>query len=162
MKKFLCVFLALFTLTLTGCGGKEVYRGDGYEFSYNAKKWELGFEDEDDIFFNYKGFAFTNFNVFRYTTKESVSLNERLERSKEFCETNDYTWVSGEILSNGGMEWGREEYQMESQGFVIKYVDFFTYSGMYTYSIFFSSDADNFDECIKDFEEVFYSFKITK
>ena len=162
MKKFLCVFLALFTLTLAGCGGKEVYRGKGYEFSYNAKKWELDFEDEDGfVIFNSKVSDKAIFSAYRYTLEENVSLSERLESSKEVCEENGYIWDSGEILNIKGREWSREEYQAQIGESKLKYVNLFTDNGTYADVINFTSDIDSV-ECIKEFEEVFDSFKITE
>ena len=164
MKKFLCVFLALFALALTGCGGgKEVYSGEGYEFSYAPDKWELGFEDDDGmVSFKRKGFDEVSFGVYRYTPEENVSLNERLEHSKEICEANGYTWDSGEIIYIDGRECGKAEYQEEILGVVFKYVDFMYYDYPYAYAINFTSDIDSFDKCIKEFEEIFDSFKITE
>lgn len=165
MKKFLCIFFALLTLMLTGCGGvkKEVYSGEGYKFSYDPDKWYFTFKKSDSMaYFVRKEFDDVGFSVYRYTPEENVSLNERLERSKEICKTNDYIWDSGEILSNGGREWGRVEYRMEIGGDMFKYVDFLTDGGTYAYAVSFTSDADSFDSCIKEFEEIFDSFVITE
>lgn len=165
MKKFLCVFFALLTLALTGCGGvkKEIYSGEGYEFGYDPDKWEFIFKSDDGmVSFARKGFDEVSFGVYRYTPDESVSLSERLERSEELCEINGFIWDGGEILSNGGREWGRAEYRMEVGGDMFKYVDLLTDNGTYAYAVSFSSDADSFDECIKDFEEIFDSFVITE
>ena len=157
------MLLALFTLTLTGCiGGKEVYSGKGYEFSYNAQKWELDYEDDG-------GFAIFKSNVsdkvvfivYRYTLEENVSLAEQLESSKEICEKNGYVWDSGEILDIKGRKWSRAEYQAQIDESKLKYVNLFTDNGTYAYMISFTSDIDSV-ECIKEFEEVFDSFRITE
>lgn len=166
MKKLLCVFLALFTLTLTGCdGGKEIYSGAGYKFSYPPDKWELIYGSDGGlvVFFKSKDFDHTIFHVFRDASVENVSLSERLESSKEImCEMDSHTWDSGEILDIDGRQWSREEYQTNIDENKSKVVDFFTDNGKYTYAIGFSSDIDDFDKCIKEFEEVFDSFKITE
>lgn len=164
MKKILCVFLALLTATLTGCGGgKEVYSGEGYEFIYNAKKWELAFEDDDGmVSFKRKGFDDVSFGVYRYIPEEHISMNERYENSEEICETLGYIWDGGEIFDIDGREWGRAEWRNEIHGDMFKCINFLTDSGTYVYTVDLFSDADSFDKCIKDFEEVFYSFKITE
>lgn len=163
MKKFLCVFLAMFTLTLSACGGKAVYRGEGYSLSYDPDKWELSFEDDDGMAsFNRKGFDNVSFGVYRYIPEEHISMNDRLENSEEICETLGTIWDGGEILDIDGREWGRGEWREEIHGDMFKYVNFLTDSGTYVYAVGLNSDADSFDKCIKDFEEVFDSFVITE
>lgn len=162
MKKFLCVFLAMFTLVLTGCsGGKEVYSGEGFKFGYAPDKWELNYVTDTGLaIFKSKVSDKVIFSAYRYTLEENVSLSERLESSKEICETNGYIW-DGEILDINGREWFREEYQAQIGESKLKYVNLFTDNGTYAYVISFASDIDSF-ECIKEFEEVFDSFKITE
>lgn len=164
VKKFLCVFLALFTLTLTGCGGgKEVCGGEGYEFSYSPDKWETAFKASDGtVAFKRKGFDEVSFGVYRYIPEENVSLNERLEHSKEICEANGYIWDGGEITDIDGRECARAEYHEEINGVMYKYVNFICYDYPYAYAIDFTSDIDSYDKCIKEFEEIFDSFKITE
>lgn len=164
MKKLLCVFLALFTLVLTGCsGGKEVYSGEGFKFGYALDKWELNYVTDTGLaIFKSKVSDKVIFSAYRYTLEENVSLSERLESSKEICEKNGYIWDSGEILDINGREWFREEYQAQIGESKLKYVYLFTDNGTYAYVISFASDIDSFDKCIKEFEEVFDSFKITE
>lgn len=164
MKKFLCVFLALFTLTLTGCGGgKEVYSGEGYELSYDPDKWVLSAEADDGLVaFRHRGFHDVMFLVDRNVVEENVSPAEWLERDREICEKNGCIWGSGEILDIDGIEWCREEYQEQIFEVNYKRVDLFTDNGAYLYAIAFMSDIDSYDQCIKDFEEVFDSFEITE
>lgn len=163
MKKFLCVLLALFTLLLTGCGGKEVYSGEGYEFSYDTAKWELNFVSDNGMAAFKRNNEEVVFTVYRYSTEENVSLAERLESSKEIiCEMNGYTWDSGEILDIDGMEWFIEEYQAQIGENKLMFINYFTANGTYAYTISFISDIDSFDKCIKDFEDIFDSFEITE
>lgn len=160
MKKFLCVFLALITLMLTGCGsGKEVYSGEGYEFAYDSDKWELNFVSDDGMAdFKRKDFDDVCFAVERYDFEEQISLEDRLKLSEESCGVIGFIWDGGEILSIDGKEWCRAEYRHGSH----KFVTFSTYNGKYTYIIDFSSDDDNFDKCMKEFEKIFDSFKFTE
>lgn len=160
MKKLLCVFLAMLMLTLTGCNGKEVYRGEGYEFNYDRGKWELSWEDDDEVSFKRKGFDNVSFGVYRYIPEEHISPNERLENSEKICEAFGQIWDGGEIFDIDGREWGRAEYREEIHGDMFKYVNFLTDSGTYVYAVGLSSDADSYDKCIKEFEEIFDSFEI--
>ena len=164
MKKFLCVFLALFTLMLTGCGGvKEVYSGEGYELSYDSGKWNIAFEANDGtVCFTRNNFDEVSFGVDRYVPEEKVSLAERLEALKEICEAYGYIWDSGEVLNIDGMEWYRAEYQQELGENKFKYVIISTDNDIYVYTVTFTSDIDSFGKCIKEFEEIFDSFKITE
>lgn len=164
MKKLLCVFLALFTLMLTGCGGgKEVYSGEGYEFAYDPDKWELNFVSDDGMAdFKRKDFDEVSFAVERYDFEEQVSLEDRLKISEESCGVIGFIWDGGEILNIDGREWCRTEYRHEVREDVFKFVIFSTYNGKYTYIIDFTSDAANFDKCMKEFEEIFDSFKFTE
>lgn len=164
MKKFLCVFLALFMLLLTGCSdGKEVYSGEGFKFGYAPDKWELNYVTDTGLaIFKSKVSDKVIFSAYRYTLEENVSLSERLESSKEVCEENGYIWDSGEILNIKGREWSREEYQAQIGDSKLKYVNLFADNGTYAYVISYASDIDSFDKCIKDFEEVFDSFRITE
>lgn len=163
MKKFLCVLLALFTLSLTGCGGKEVYSGEGYEFSYDPDKWELNFVSDDGMSdFKRKDFYDVSFAVERYDFEEQISLEDRLKISEESCGAIGFIWDGGEILSIDGREWCREEHHQDLGENTYKYVNFLTYRGEYAYIIGFTSDIDSFDKCMKEFEKIFDSFKITE
>lgn len=163
MKKFLCVFFVLLTLSLTGCSGKEVYRGEGYEFAYDPDKWELNFVSNDGMAdFKRKDFDEVSFGIFRYVPEEKLSLAERLERSKESGKAIGCVHDSGEILDIDGREWCREEHHQDLGENTYKYVNFVTYNGQYAYIIGFNSDIDSFEKCMKEFEEILGSLKITE
>ncbi|MDE5860432.1 MAG: hypothetical protein K2H23_08655 [Oscillospiraceae bacterium] len=89
-------------------------------------------------------------------------MNERYENSLEINKTLGYILDSWEILDIDGREWSRAECRKEIHGDMFKTVEFLTDSVTCLYSVDLFSDADSFDKCIKDFEEVFYSFKITE
>lgn len=163
MKKILCVFVVLLTLSLTGCGGKEVYSGEGYEFSYDPDKWELNFASDDGMSdFKRKDFYDVSFAVERYDFEEQISLEDRLKISEESCGVIGFIWDGGEILNIDGREWCREEHHQDLGENTYKYVNFLTYRGEYAYIIGFTSDIDSFDKCMKEFEKIFDSFKITE
>lgn len=163
MKKFLLVLIALFMLALTGCGGKEVYSGEGYEFAYDPDKWELIAVSANGLTsFKSKDYDGVRLDVQSYVPEEKISLTERLERSKEIGKAIGCVHDSGEILDIDGREWCREEHHQGLGENTFKYVNFFTYNGQYAYVIGFNSDIDSFDKCMKEFEEVFDSFKFTE
>lgn len=163
MKKFLWVIIALLTLTLTACSSKEIYSGEGFEFDYDPNKWELNYTADDGLAsFVRKGFDDVSFGVYRYTLEEKFSLAERLERSEELCEKTNYVWDGGEVFSSSGREWCRAEYHHEVRGDTFKFVIFLTDNGTYAYTMDLVSDIDSYDRCLKDFEEIFDSFKITE
>lgn len=164
MKKLLCVFLALFTLALTGCGGrKEVYSGEGYEFAYDPDKWELTAVSANGFTsFKSKDYDGVHLDVHSYVPEEEINLEERLERLKESGKAIGCVHDSGEIFDIDGREWCREEHHQDLGENTYKYVNFLTYSGEYAYIIGFTSDIDSFDKCMKEFEEIFDSFKFTE
>jgi len=161
MKKFLWVFLALFTLTLTGCGeGKEVYRGEGYEFGYDTGKWEFYNEyDNGDIQFVHKKIESTYFTISvipitGYNDSAGIDINEELEVKKEIHRDFSNNDFKAEIIRCGGQDWIRLE---ESGGFT----QYSGNKGKNSYCITFIPYG-NYDKSSKDFEEVFDNFKITE
>lgn len=108
----------------------------------------LGYEDSDEV----------SLGIYRYVPEENVTLAERLERSEEICGSNGFVWDGGEVLLIGGSEWCRAEYRDEK----FKYVNFLTEKGGYAYAVTFTSDIGSYDKCVKEFETVFDSFKITE
>lgn len=168
MKKFLCVFLALIALMLTGCsGGKEVYSGDGWEISYDPNKWKITFEAKDgSVSFSHiklDGTTFQAVGHYRYNRgvvdESGISMNERLERSREICESNGRLW-SGDIIEIDGVEWGREEFQYEDIMSAVYY--HYDDHAPYAYSLSFVAEPDVYDKGLKDFEEIFDSFEFTE
>lgn len=166
MKKILWVLIALLTFSLTACSSKEVYSGEGYEFGYDPNKWELVLETDDGMTsFARKGFDEATFAVSyrRYNIgvvdESGISMNERLEAFKESCDNNGQLWRGGEILEIDGREWGRSEFQDYDMNFVA--YECYDRASSYAYYLLFTADNGGYDKCLKDFEEVFDSFKIT-
>ena len=169
MKKFLCVFLAMFTLTLTGCGGgKEVYSGDGWKISYDLNKWKVTFEAKDGtVSFGHIKLDETSFAVTycpyynRGVVDESgISMNERLEKSRESCERNGWLW-SGEIIEIDSIEWGRVEFQYEDLMSAV-YFHYDDSAPFYACNLSFVAEPDVYYKGLKDFEEIFDSFEFTE
>lgn len=164
MKKFLCIFFALFTLTLTGCGGeKKVYSAEDYEFCYDSAKWEFYHKyDNGDIWFTHKQnaayFVVSVVPITGFDDASEIDINEEFEMSKEIhshLTDNDFEM---EIINRDGQNWIRIE---ESGGFT----QYTGNKGKNSYSISFTPHMpphEDYTKSQKDFEEVFDSFKITE
>lgn len=161
MKKFLCVFLALIALMLTGCsGGKEVYSGDGWEISYDPNKWEFcNTLDNGAAQFAHKKNESTYFVVeiipiTGYDYASDIDINEELKIRKEIHEDFGSTDFEADIISRGGQDWIRIE---DSDGFT----QYSGNKGKNSYCITFMPYGDH-AESLKDFEEIFDSFEFTE
>ncbi len=170
MKKFLCMFLAMVTTTLTGCGEKEIYSGSGWKISYDPNVWKVNFEESEDdsntVSFCHTKLDEASFAVeyyyynFGVADESDITTQERLEMTRESCESNGWEW-SGEIIEIDGVEWGREEFQYED----IKSAVYFHYdnsSPWYACSLSFVAEPNVYDKGLKDFEEIFDSFEFTE
>ncbi|MBD5139941.1 MAG: hypothetical protein HDT25_00780 [Ruminococcus sp.] len=160
MKKLFFLSLAVMLL-LTGCGGgKEVYGGEGYEFSYSADKWEFYYKyDSGAVQFAHKENESTYFFVevipiTGYDDASDIDINEELKIKKEIYEDLGSTDFKADIINRGGQDWIRLE---DSSGLT----QYSGNKGKNSYCITFMPYG-NYDKSLKDFEEIFNSFEFTE
>lgn len=159
MKKFLCVLITLFALVPTGCsGGKEVYSGDGYVFSYDPSKWELDFEpDTYNSLLLSKEFqqsvTFVSVEIFDY------GLETCADGLKNTYDMMGYVCTADEIKKINDMEWLFIDFEKDSS---VRLHMRTAFGNGRQYTVKCRAEKEQFEAGLSDFEEIFDSFEITE
>ena len=72
------------------------------------------------------------------------------------------TYLGDEVVKHDGKNWLKVDVEMEQSGASMKMLQYMALNGVNQYVVTYTSDKDNYDKALSDFEAVFDSFKFTE
>lgn len=167
---------------------ENLYSGNGYTVEVDSEKWmdaseyvnmlseyaentdtglNLTAEDfqnmNDGMFYHTNGDG-TNFNIVcnAIGNTDGVSIGDGAEIMKEQYEAAGITWLDSEVVTINGLEWLKINVEMSMEGTSMKMLQCMALANGNQYVVTYTSDTDNYDSAISDFEEVINSFKFSE
>ncbi|MBD5139289.1 MAG: hypothetical protein HDT24_08275 [Ruminococcus sp.] len=167
----------------------DVYSGTGYTINVDSGKWvdasgyikliseysanmDTGLnvsaediENLNDGMFFHADLSGSNFNI---VCNEIGDLGADFDISmfaglmEEQYAAAGITYLGDEVVEHNGKNWLKIEVEMEQSGASMKMLQYMTLNGVNQYVVTYTSDKDNYDKALSDFEEVFDSFKFTE
>ena len=167
----------------------DVYNGTGYTINVDPAKWadasayikliseysaemdtglDVSAEDienmSDGMFFH-ADLSGSNFNI---VCNEIGDLGADFDISmfaglmEEQYAAAGMTYLGDEVIEHNGKNWLKVSVETEQSGSSMKMLQYMTLNGVNQYVVTYTSDKDNYDKALSDFEDVFASFKFTE
>ena len=167
----------------------DVYSGTGYTINVDPAKWadasayikliseysaemdtglDVSAEDienlSDGMFFH-ADLSGSNFNI---VCNEIGDLGADFDISmfaglmEEQYAAAGMTYLGDEVIEHNGKNWLKVSVETEQSGASMKMLQYMTLNGVNQYVVTYTSDKDNYDKALSDFEDVFASFKFTE
>ncbi|MDE6747161.1 MAG: hypothetical protein K2J72_11105 [Oscillospiraceae bacterium] len=167
----------------------DVYKGTGYTINVDPAKWadasayikliseyssELDIsmnvsaediENLNDGMFFHADLSGSNFNI---VCNEIGDLGADFDISmfaglmEEQYTALGMTYLGDDVVEHNGKNWLKIEVEVEESGTAMRMLQYMALNGVNQYVITYTSDKDNYDKALSDFEDVFASFKFTE
>lgn len=167
----------------------DVYRGKGYTINVDSKKWadaseyikliseysanlDIGLdisaediENLNDGMFFHTDLSGSNFNI---VCNEIGDLGADFDISmfaglmEEQYKAAGITYLGDEVVKHNGKNWLKIEVEVTESGTDMKMLQYMALNGVNQYVITYTSNKDNYDKALSDFEAVFDSFEFTE
>lgn len=167
----------------------DVYKGTGYTINVDSEKWadaseyikliseysanlDMGLdvsaediENLNDGMFFYTDLSGTNLNI---VCNEIGDLGADFDISmfaglmEEQYTALGMTYLGDDVVENNGKNWLKIEVELTESGTAMKMRQYMALNGVNQYVITYTSNKDNYDKALSDFEAVFDSFEFTE